>query len=177
MKHQDTRTLPLRANGGFDDARRELLVAHRDADDVARRDAAGQPRERDGLAERRAERAAGDFAVAVRGAHLLVGAQHAARVLQQQARSVAARAACASSAALPTKSRGLARSTVQAKPGHERRHRFVHVLAVEIHAGLEAQRVARAQPARSHAGCGECAPASLPRRLAGTMISKPSSPV
>ena len=50
------------------------------------------------------------------GVHGLVRAQHAALVEQQRARRAAAPADARRSAALPTKSRGLARSTVQARP-------------------------------------------------------------
>ena len=44
--------------------------------------------------------------------------------------------------------------------GLERRHRLVHVLAVEVHAGFEAQRVARAEARRA---CTPAAASALPQ--------------
>ena len=82
----------------------------------------------------------------------------------------------ARSAALPTKSRPLSRSTVQAEAGFERRDRLVHVLPVEVHAGFEAQRVARAEARRGHAGVARACH-SAAACAAGTTISNPSSPV
>ncbi len=44
------------------------------------------------------------------------------------------------------------------EPGFPRRDVLVHVLAVEIHAGFEAQRVARAEPRRRDAGVLQAVP-------------------
>ena len=59
---------------------------------------------------------------------------------------------CASSAARPMKSRPSSSATVQARPASYGDDGLVHVLAVEVHAGFQAQRVARAQAGRLHAG-------------------------
>src|SRR5258708_9938085 len=124
----------------------ELLVAHVDVNRVAGRDAKGQAREPDRLRERRREGAARDLAFARAGFYLLVRAQHAAAVQQQQAQELARFALRAQ--------RGLADEIALGgeidRPREsrvERRDLLVHVLAVEVHAGLEAQRVARTQPA------------------------------
>jgi hypothetical protein len=58
----------------------------------------------------------------------------------------------ATSAALPTKSRGDLQVDRPGEAGVERRNRLVHVLAVEVHAGFEAQRVAGAEAAGLDAG-------------------------
>ena len=55
------------------------------------------------------------------------------------------------------------------------RRGLIHVAAVQVHTGLEAQRVARAQPARLHTGLSQRR--QRPASASGSIISKPSSPV
>ncbi|MCY1235668.1 hypothetical protein D9M72_482920 [compost metagenome] len=79
-----------------------------------------------------------------------MGAQHAAFVTQDQAKELLARAGrgqcrLAGEAALALQVDGPGQAGVQ------RRGADVHVLAVQVHAGLQAQRVARAQAGRAHA--------------------------
>ena len=63
-----------------------------------------------------------------------------------------------------------------AERGFVRRHGFVHVPAVEVHARLQAQGVARAEPGRLHARGEQRVPERLGVGL-GTTTSNPSSPV
>ena len=115
-------TLPLRTNGGFTTRAGELACrAPRPARVSPAATPAGRRASAIDLPSVGLERAAGDLAVAVRGVHLLVRAQHAARVEQHRPDELRAAGGCATSAALPTKSRGLARSTVHARPDVERR--------------------------------------------------------
>ena len=68
---------------------------------------------------------------------------------------------------------GSLRSTVQRRPDLVGRDRFVHVLAVEVHAGFQAQRVARAE-ARRAARRRRAAPAMhLPQRRRAAFRSRP----
>src|ERR1700730_4002536 len=130
------------------------LVADLHLNDFARLDALRHARERDRFLHGRRERAARDFAVAVRREHLLVRAQHAARLavflVQDQAderglRAVGFELRLADEIARRSQIDGPCEAGVQ------RRDAVVHVLAVQVHAGFEAQRVARAEPARAHA--------------------------
>src|SRR5215469_13348317 len=108
----------------------------------------GYARERDRALERRGVGATGDLALAggPRG-HLLVGAQHAA-LLEQEADELARRAR----ARERLERRAADEVALAWHEGHRpaevrliRLGALVHVVAVEIHAGLEAQRVARSQ--------------------------------
>src|SRR5438067_13588488 len=76
--------LAVAHEGRLHDARGERLVAHHHLDRVAGPGFEGQARERDRLAERGREGAAGDLALAVRGADFLVGAQYSPRLDQDQ---------------------------------------------------------------------------------------------
>jgi hypothetical protein len=57
----------------------------------------------------------------------------------------------------------------------QRRDVLIHVLAIQVHAGFEAQRVARSQAARAHAGSRQRIP-RLDGARSGNTASKPSSP-
>src|ERR1700741_1153262 len=70
-------------------ARAERLVADEDVDGVSDRDTHGQACERYRLADRGREGAAGDLALALRGANFLVGAQHAAGIGEQEPQELA----------------------------------------------------------------------------------------
>ena len=84
---------------------------------------------------------------------------------------------CASSAARPMKSRPSSSATVQASAASNGVRGFVHVLAVQIHARFQAQRVARAEAGRLHAGGRAGAFQNATACSCGSTISKPSSPV
>ena len=174
---ESTSTLPLRTNGGFTTRAASALSRTATCHRVAAATPCGSARERDRLAERGRERAAGDLALAVRRC-APSGARAARRPRRAAARPTSCRAGrCASSAALPTKSRGLARSTVQARPGVERRHasrpcpgrrgscRPRGAACRARRARRAARRRRRAPPTRARAS------------PAGSMTSKPSSPV
>src|SRR6266545_3629773 len=127
----------------LDDARGELLVADSHGDGLARRDACGNARQRNGSPECWRERAAGDLALAFRGRDALVAAEHAAFVDKHETHLRSPRW---------SDKRRLAYEVARAhkidgprKPGLERRLALGHVLAIEIHAGFEPQRVARAE--------------------------------
>src|SRR5260221_4030572 len=141
----------------LDDARGELFVADVDAHALARGDTHRQSRERDRCAERRRKGAAGDFAVAAVAAHMLVAAEHPSFVDKQQANLLLLRQPCGKRVFADE----IARARTIDSPrqaGFQRVHAFVHVLAVEIHAGFEAQRVAGAQSAGTYAHGDERAP-------------------
>src|SRR6516225_1325306 len=138
------KTLAVAHEGRLDDARREALVANLDFDVVACVDADRQARESDRSAKRWREAAARHLAFARRAVHLLMAAQHAAFVDQQDSdelplrgrgeRGFADEVACALHVHRPR------------EPGLERVLGFGHVLTVEIHARLEPQRIACAEP-------------------------------
>src|SRR5205809_313044 len=77
--------LAVAGEGRLDDPCGELPVADDDANPVAGNNACWEPRERDRLVERRAERPARDLAIAAIGAHHLVRAQHPALVNEHEA--------------------------------------------------------------------------------------------
>ena len=107
---------PLRTKGGFTtraaSSRSRTTTFH----GAAQGDPHGHAGEGDRAIERRAERPARDLTGAAIGMHGLMRPQHAALVHEREADSAAATAGAPASAALPMKSRGLARSTVQASP-------------------------------------------------------------
>src|SRR5262245_26513749 len=129
------------------DARGQQPPADLDLAAIGRR--GRNAREPDRALDGRRKRAARDLALADgEYDHFLVRPQDPA-VLEQQADELAWRACCllrdqrgsADEVAL-----GLPRNGPR-EPRLERRRAFVHVVAVEIHAGLEPQRVARAETA------------------------------
>ena len=170
--------LPLRANGGLTTRAASSLVAdQRRVTVVARRDARRQARERDRLVERRAEGAARDLAVAVRGAHLLVRAQHAALVGQQRARSAAACGGLRDERRLADE---IARAREIDGPGEagvERRHVSRPCPGRRGSCRLRgaACRARRGRAGRTPAAASACQSAAA--CVAGSTISKPSSPV
>src|SRR5579863_9810042 len=110
----------------------------------------GHARERYGALERRGEGAAGDLALAhARHENLLLAAQHAA-ILEQEADELAHRTAGADRLERLAPDEGAPGRLERHAPGEARLEgigALVHVVAVEVHAGFEAQRVARPEAA------------------------------
>src|SRR5215469_10213708 len=127
--------LAVAREGRLDDARCEPLVANLDFNTISGVDAHRHPRESDRNAKRWREAAARHLTFARRGMHLLMAAQHAPLVDQQDPdklslrwrgeRDFADEVACALHVHRPRES------------GLERVLGFGHVLTVEIHARFE----------------------------------------
>src|SRR5439155_18555991 len=141
----------------LDDSRVELPVADLHRDGVTRGNADGNAGERDRFPERGRERAAGDLAISFRRHDLLMAAQDAAFVDEHEPDQ--------RSRGWGSDKRGLADKVAAAgavdRPGKARFERILalrHVLAVQVHARLEPERIARAQPAEPHTGGGKRVP-------------------
>ena len=128
-------------------------------------DAAGRDRharQTDGARQRRRERAAGDLALADPGDDARAdgcAARHAHPAPGRRSLCSLPRARMASSAARPMNSRCVGSNAT--RPGQARFERvglLVHVVAVQVHAGLQPQRVARPEAAGAHAGGIEALP-------------------
>ena len=176
--HSAMAALPLRTKGGRTTRAAIRLAADLDFAAVAGlRRHAGQA---DRTLERRRKRATRDLAFAHAGNDdFLVRTQHGA-LFDQQADEFARGAAGL------LRSQGAAADEIAilrfpgdrpAEPRFQRRRGFVHVVAVQIHARFEAQRVARAEPAGSDTRLAQPRPRGRRPRAAGSMISQPSSPV
>src|SRR5688572_3675033 len=135
----------------------ERLVPHLHTHRVTRCGATRQARERDRARERRREGAARDLAFTAIGVDLLVAAQDSAALLQQEPEELRALAVRFESAPADEIARALEVDRPR-EPRIEGRDALVHVLAVEVHAGLQPQGVARAQAAGAHAGGHERTP-------------------
>ena len=155
----DQRPCPWRTNGGLPRAQAASLP--RISTSTVLRRAGRHARQRDRALQRGRERAAGDLPRRRRPRRTRWCERITARSSSTSPTSCrsAPRARAASSAARPMKSRSAgSKATVHARPTLERMRALVHVVAIQIHAGLEPQRVARAEAAGAHAARVQHAP-------------------
>ncbi len=157
----------------FHDAGGQQLAANIDFDAVARRHR--HTREADGFLHGRRERAAGELAVARRSGDALMTAQHAALV-ENQTDELALHARRTLRIERGATHEITLRRIERNRPrqaGFERRQVFIHVVAVQIHARFEAQRVARTETALRDAGRLQIGPElRQPRRPATSLPSR-----
>src|SRR6185369_9023758 len=141
----------------LDDANRYELAANVDLRRVAR--AGRHTRERDRLGQRRRKRAGKDLTVAVRRDDALAMAQNALVVHDQSDHDAL------DAFGLLFFERGAANEVAAfvqrngpGQSGFPRRNRFVHVLAVQVHPGFEAQCIARAETGWRDTGTDQAVP-------------------
>src|SRR5262252_5429411 len=132
----------------LDDARFDILLADLDRDRVAHSGSGWNAGQSNRLSHRGREGAAGDLAFTVIGEHALMAAQDA--FVEQQEADLRSSGRLGRQCGLADEVARARKVHGPGKAGLERRFTLGHVLPVEIHSRLEAQRVAGAESARPY---------------------------